>query len=227
MFAVAVFAATASVQYLGAFATYDAMALMLLAAAARLAVAAASRNRLAWQMTSAVASGMILAVADATKYAATLWDPVVATLVILAVTHSGGWKRGLAAGAACLSALTVTAGAALYAGGRPYWRGIRFTTLSRQHGTSSAHGIILTAGGWLLIVAVLSVIGAAVVTATRREPAIRAAAWVLAAAALLAPANQARIHVFVSLFKHVGFGAWFAAAVAGFAWRHCLMRCRW
>jgi hypothetical protein len=39
----------------------------------------------------------------------------------------------------------------------------------------------------------------------------------LAGAIALAPANQARIHVFTSLFKHVGFGAWFASAVAGYA----------
>jgi hypothetical protein len=40
---------------------------------------------------------------------------------------------------------------------------------------------------------------------------------VLAAAAFLAPFDQARIGVIVSLFKHVGFGAWFAAIPAGYA----------
>jgi hypothetical protein len=33
----------------------------------------------------------------------------------------------------------------------------------------------------------------------------------------MAPAEQARIQVFTSLFKHVAFGAWFAAIVAGYA----------
>ncbi len=49
-----------------------------------------------------------------------------------------------------------------------------------------------------------------------RCPAVRATrvlAWTLAAAGFLAPAEQARIHVFTSLFKHVAFGGWFAAAV--------------
>jgi hypothetical protein len=41
--------------------------------------------------------------------------------------------------------------------------------------------------------------------------------WTLAAAGFLAPAEQARIHVFTSLFKHVGFGGWFAAVAAGYA----------
>jgi hypothetical protein len=51
------------------------------------------------------------------------------------------------------------------------------------------------------------------------QPALpmKLCACLLASAVVLAPANQARIHVFTSLFKHVGFGAWFAAAVAGYA----------
>ena len=39
----------------------------------------------------------------------------------------------------------------------------------------------------------------------------------LAGAALLAPLQQARIHTLTSLQKHVDFGAWFAAIVAGYA----------
>ena len=40
---------------------------------------------------------------------------------------------------------------------------------------------------------------------------------VLLAAALLAPAEQARLHTTVGLQKHVVFGAWFAAIAAGYA----------
>jgi hypothetical protein len=40
---------------------------------------------------------------------------------------------------------------------------------------------------------------------------------VLAAAAVLAPAEQARLHTVVSLQKHVVLGAWFAAIAAGYA----------
>ena len=43
---------------------------------------------------------------------------------------------------------------------------------------------------------------------------------VLAAAGLLVPLNQARIHTTTSLFKQVDFGVWFAAAAAGFAIAH-------
>ena len=41
-------------------------------------------------------------------------------------------------------------------------------------------------------------------------------AWILAASVFLAPLGQARIHSTFSLFKHVGFGAWFACIVAGY-----------
>jgi hypothetical protein len=43
-----------------------------------------------------------------------------------------------------------------------------------------------------------------------------AAAWVLAAAEFLAPAEQARIHTVTSLYKHVDYGAWFACVMAGY-----------
>jgi hypothetical protein len=64
---------------------------------------------------------------------------------------------------------------------------------------------------------VLAVAGAIVLQRYSREPPLTALGWVLTAAIFLAPLNQARIGVIVSLFKHVGFGAWFAAIPAGYA----------
>jgi hypothetical protein len=216
LLAAGIFAATGSTLFLGAFATYDAMALMLLALAARMVVAAGPR-RLPSQAALLLGAGTVLALADAAKYAAALWNPVVIALAVLGVWQARGWKQGVAAGVACGTALAAVAGAGIRLGGHPYWRGITFTTLSRQHGTSSPAGIAADSIGWVGIVAVLAVIGAVVVTVTRKDLPARLTAWVLAAAVALAPANQARIHVFTSLFKHVGFGAWFAAAVAGLA----------
>jgi hypothetical protein len=216
LFASGAFAATASVQFLGAFATYDAMALMLLALAARLAVAAGP-VKLAGQLAFLLSSGAVLALADGAKYAAALWNPVVIALAVLCAWKAHGRRRGLAAGAACAASLAAVAAAGLRLGGHPYWRGITFTTLSRQHGTSSPAGIAADSLGWVGLLAFLAVLGAVVVTATQKNLPARLTAWVLVAAVALAPANQARIHVFTSLFKHVGFGAWFAAAAAGFA----------
>ena len=102
-------------------------------------------------------------------------------------------------------------------GGPAYWRGITHTTLARAYGGSSAAGIMADSLGWVAVVVILAVIGSAVAITMHPALPMKLCACLLASAAVLAPADQARIHVFTSLFKHVGFGAWFAAAVAGYA----------
>ncbi len=49
----------------------------------------------------------------------------------------------------------------------------------------------------------------------------------LAAAVLLVPAEQARIHTATSLDKHVAFGAWFGAIAAGYAVDRMIRAMRW
>jgi hypothetical protein len=68
---------------------------------------------------------------------------------------------------------------------------------------------------WTSLILVLAVLGAVVATRETTRGVVLPA--VLAAAALLAPAEQARLHTTVSLQKHVVFGAWFAAIAAGYA----------
>jgi hypothetical protein len=65
------------------------------------------------------------------------------------------------------------------------------------------------------LILVLAVLGA--VLASRVKAPARILPAVLVVAALLAPAEQARLHTTVSLQKHVVFGAWFAAIAAGYA----------
>jgi len=60
------------------------------------------------------------------------------------------------------------------------------------------------------------VLGALLITARRPGRTTVTLAWALAAAEFLAPAEQARIHTLTSLFKHVGYGAWFASVMAGY-----------
>ena len=67
------------------------------------------------------------------------------------------------------------------------------------------------------VVALCAGIGVAAAFVRRGDWRFRLTSISLATAAILAPANQARIHTIVSLFKHVGFGAWFAASVGGYA----------
>jgi hypothetical protein len=69
---------------------------------------------------------------------------------------------------------------------------------------------------WVGAVAFLAITGAAIATRRRLGQRLTTLAWILAASAFLAPLGQARIHTNFSLFKHVGFGAWFACIVAGY-----------
>src|ERR1700733_3420122 len=73
-FAAALFAVLAPTLHLGSFATYDAPALLLLAAATWCAVGArGGEHATRWL----VAAGVLLALANATKYATALYDPTV------------------------------------------------------------------------------------------------------------------------------------------------------
>lgn len=72
--AAAVFVALGPTQYLGAFATYDAMSLFLMTAAAWCVVAASGHT----DSTLLVLAGAALLVrSNATKYATGIFDPVV------------------------------------------------------------------------------------------------------------------------------------------------------
>jgi hypothetical protein len=102
-------------------------------------------------------------------------------------------------------------------GGGEYLTGIEQTTLARVGSTSSASLVFGTAWQLTAIVVITSVLGAVLVLFDRKPLALRLLFMLLAAAALLVPLEQARIHTLTSLNKHVAFGAWFAAIVAGYA----------
>ena len=214
LLAAGLFATLAGTQFLGALATFDAMALFLLALAAWLGIRSADcqfRTRTALL----VASGATLAVADAVKYATALFTPVVLAAVALAVwrKHQGGaW---LAALGTVLCSWLVLAAAAVVAGGQDYWLGITSSTLSRPRSDVPVTTILHSAYVWTSLILVLAVLGA--VLASRVKTRGRFLPAVLAAAVLLVPAEQARLHTTVSLQKHVVFGAWFAAIAAGYA----------
>ena len=214
LLAVGLFATLAGTQFLGAFATFDAMALFLLALAAWLGVRSAG-CRLRTRIVLLIVAGGTLAMADAAKYATALFTPVVLAVVALAAwrQHRGGaW---LTAVATVLSSWLVLVCGGIRAGGREYWLGIVSSTLARPPSDAPVGTVLRSAYQWTSLILVLAVLGAVLARQGRERgkglPAI------LAAAALLAPAWQARLHTTVSLQKHVVFGAWFAAIAAGYA----------
>jgi hypothetical protein len=215
--AAALFASTAAVQYMGALATFDALALLLLAAAGWCAVRAADEPGARRHVLLGTVCVLLL-LANATKYASTLWDPVVVAMAGMCEARHGGWRAGATAAAISGLGTSLLLGIAILAGGTSYWQGIGFSTVSRtvNDGTPASE-ILASSGRWIGVIAVLALIGAVMMTQLIHEVPVRALGWVLAAAAFLAPFDQARIGVMVSLFKHVGFGAWFAAIPAGYA----------
>ena len=214
LLAAALFATLAGTQFLGAFATFDAMALFLLALAAWLGVRSADcqfRARTALLVTT----GVTLAAADAVKYATALFTPVVLAVVALAVWRQRGGGAWLAALLAVLCSWLVLIVTAIVAGGREYWLGITTSTLARPQADVPATAILKSAYVWTSLILVLAVLGA--VLASYGEARGKLLPAVLTVAALLVPAEQARLHTTVSLQKHVVFGAWFAAIAAGYA----------
>ena len=212
------FATVAGTQFLGAFATFDAMALFLLALAAWLAVRAATHATGGWSPSRPAllaAAGLALAAADAVTYSTVLFTPVV-----LAVAALAAWREQ--PGRAWLTVLVTAGGswlaltaAAVAAGGRVYWQGVTASTLARPLAHAPVTTVLRSAYIWTSLILVLAVLGA--VMAARSQSRGRPLPAVLAAAALLAPAGQAVLRTTVSLHKHVVPGAWFAAIAAGYA----------
>jgi hypothetical protein len=210
-FAAALFAVLAPTLHLGSFATYDAAALLLLAAAAWCAAGVRDGRPARWM----VAAGVLLALANATKYATALYDPVVLGVAFLSSWQELGWRPALRRAALAAGVAAVLIGALLALGGSGYLTGIRLTTTGRVDGDNGASLVFAQAWSWTAVVLVPAVAGAVVCALRRRWPQALLLT-VLALSALLAPADQARINTVTSLDKHVDFGAWFAAIAAGY-----------
>jgi hypothetical protein len=206
--AIAVYIALGPTQFLGAFATYDAMSLMLMAAATWCVIRSARVRREArWLLIAAA----LLALANATKYASAIWDPIVVGLAFVTATD----KKIVRAATLALDTLIIL-GIGLAVGGPAYVKGIMWTTLARGYGTDAPLSVLEHAWDWvgaILVMAAISTIIALILPSRRKYAALCA---ILTIAVVLAPANQARIHTLTSLQKHVDFGAWFGAIAVGY-----------
>ena len=214
LLATGLFATLAGTQFLGALATFDAMALFLLALAAWLGVRSAD-CRLRPRIVLLVLAGAALAAADATKYATALFTPLVLAVAALAAWRQHRGAQWVTALLAVLASWLVLVGAGIRVGGREYWLGVTSSTLARPQSAAPVGTVLRSAYQWTGLIIVLAILGA--VLASRGQARGRGLPAVLAAAALLVPLAQARLHTTVSLQKHVVFGAWFAAIAAGYA----------
>ncbi len=219
--AAVIFSVTESALFLGHLATYDAPSLFLLALATWIVVRTA---RFRWPVYLLAALPIALAVA--TKYASGLFVPTIVALAALAAWPYRG-RKALIPPVALGAAVAAILAAALKLAGPNYLTGVRFTTTARFQGTTATTLLLrdsLQWGGLPFALALIGVVAYAIRPQT--EPGEQIApgggrAWritlgiVLTGTALLAPLDQIHIHTLTSLWKHIGFGLFFAAPFAG------------
>jgi MFS family permease len=213
-FAAGLFAVLGPTLHLGSYATFDALSLFLLALATWFVVRAGDRqDATVWML----AAGVTLALANATAYTSALFDPVVVLLALgIAFPRPGGRLAAMRALVLlAITALLVTLG--LLIGGNRYIHGVMLTTLGRAGGTDSPVSVLANSWSWIGVIAVIAVCGAVIGWVTQPGSAQAWLLTLLAAAAVLAPLEQASIRTDASLNKHGDLGAWFAAIVAGYA----------
>jgi 4-amino-4-deoxy-L-arabinose transferase-like glycosyltransferase len=208
----ALFAVQGSVLFLGRLATYDALCLSLLAGATALAVRAAGERR--WHLP-ALLLGPALMLAVASKYAGLLFVPPVLAVLALQSWHEAGWRRAAVRLAIPLAVMAVAGGLALLLlpGLQEALVGLRATTTNRVALLVTPRGTLalraLEIGGPMTALAL-----AGLALRRRSRPLI---GMVLLGAALLAPAYHIYKAEVISMHKHIAFGLFFAAPLAGVA----------
>jgi len=212
-FAAALFAVSGPVLHLGSFATYDALAVLLVALAAWCVIRAGDRGEGTGWM---VAAGAALALANAAAYASALFDVVVLALALL-VAWPAGPRLAARRCATLLIVVVVALTVGVLAGGQDYLTGIGQTTLARVGAADPGGAVLAAAWSWTGLIVLLAIAGVIVSWASRPGWTATLLLAVLTAAGVLGPLEQARLHTLASLNKHVGLGAWFAAIAAGYA----------
>jgi 4-amino-4-deoxy-L-arabinose transferase-like glycosyltransferase len=213
-FAAALFAVLGPTLHLGAFATYDAMSVFLVALASWCVVRPREGQEAAgWMVVAAVA----LALANAAAYSSLLFDPIVVLLALFTALPKPGGKIAARRIAILVVVVAVLLLAGLLIGGSSYLHGFKSTTLTRVPGAGTPLTVLTDTWSWTGLIIVLAVCGFVISLVGRQR---RVQPWLLAIltiAAILGPLEQAHLHTTASLNKHVGLGAWFAAIAAGYA----------
>lgn len=213
-FSAALFAILGPTLHLGSFATYDAMSVFLVALSVWFVVRAGDRQDATGWM---IAAGVSLAVANATAYSITLFDPIVIGLALITAFPAPGGKRAVGRCLILLTVLVVLLGFGLLIGGSYYRTGIDNTTLQRVPGVDPVLRVFADSWAWTGAVAVVALIGVIISLIQRPWTARTWLPLLLTAAIAAVPAEQAGLHTTASLSKHGTMGAWFAAIAAGYA----------
>ncbi|HEV2376279.1 MAG TPA: glycosyltransferase family 39 protein [Streptosporangiaceae bacterium] len=217
--AATLFAGLGLTQDLGALATSDAMALMLMAAAAY--CAARTRDNSPHATFWLLALPVVLLLANCTKYMTVLFDPVVIALAALQVR--GGWCRALTRCTALSAAVALALALALALAGGSYLRGVLFSTVARPPGTNvifdihqqTPRTIALDTWQWIGVTIVGSIIALAAALLFRKDKKAAATVALFMLASVVVTVAGLHLQTDESLRKHDDFSAWFACANAG------------
>ena len=217
----ALFTALGVTQFLSAFATYDSMALFLVALTVYFIIGRRDDGSLTAACLSGVVAPFVLALANASQYATVLWDPIIIGLAICAAVLGGHtWRYGAKRAAQFSAVLVAFLSIGLAMGNAKYIHGILFTAFDRSQGVAgigqSAEVILQKAWIWAGAVFVLAAVGLIALTMPRNRP-VSVIAVLLLIASFAAPLEESLIGTSISLQKHVVFGAWFGCVLAGVA----------
>jgi hypothetical protein len=212
-FAAALFAVLGPTLHLGAFATFDALRVALVALAAWFVVRAGESGRGTGWM---VAAGTVLALANAAAYSSIPFDLVVLALALLTTWPAGG-RLAARRCATLLITMVALLGAGVLVGRSAYLGGFERTTLAPAPGASPPLPVLAHSASWAGLIVVLAACGVIISWASRQGWAQTLLLAVCTAAVVLGPLEQARQHALAALNEHVGLGAWFGAIAAGYA----------
>ncbi|MBR7825763.1 glycosyltransferase family 39 protein [Actinospica sp. MGRD01-02] len=220
LFAAAAFSCTEPVIFVGNLATYDAPALFLLSLATWIVVRYARSSKPLYLFAVLPA-----ALAVGTKYAALMFVPVIVVIAFMTAFPEFG-KRALVRPVALAVGIAATLYVALHFAGETALKGVEVTTTSRAQGHNTVSQVLTDAGQWGGALFLICLVGAAFLIAlpnTHDLPHLPKGRWsrlclaaLLCGTALMPPLYQAHLHTTVSLQKHVGFGLFFAAPLAGY-----------
>ena len=212
IFAAATYASTGVVLFVGRLATYDAMSLCLIALAAVLSVQV-SMSKHPW---TSLAVGPVLVLAILAKYAALLFvSPVLGILAVLSLVFIG-WRRALVRLALTLASFALSLGIAYDTLNREALKGVISTTTNRAVSLKSPRMSLLIhvlhLGGVFYLIAFLGLL-----LIFRLQWRSRVLALILFGSSWLPPVYHIYKQEPVSLDKHIAYGLFFAAPLAGYA----------
>lgn len=202
----AAFAMAGPTMFLGHFATFDAMALSLLALALAAGVRGMQKGQFAWVPLVA----LLLSLAVVTKYAALMFVPFVLAVIWLAPGKH--WRSVRFATLTGLLTAALLAVVALTVG-RPALAGLTSTTTDRDAVVvASWQDIALLTAETIWPYLLVGLVAAGYIALRLRRPLL---AMVLLGGMLAPAVYQAYIGETISLEKHLGFGLVFIALAVG------------